>query len=124
MGEAQTAEDISKSWHENMSWFDFGQSEIRGLDHVYKDNVRQFGKIRNITTGFPIIDARASGDCGFVFSQQHFHCENVGGGEVSITTRQTDCFVREDGVWKLIHQHLSLPVNMETGQAIMKIDSE
>jgi hypothetical protein len=117
IGEAQTAREISKRWHKGMSWFDPDQQEIRGFDNVSRDNVRHFGKIHSITADFP-------NRLRLCLQPTAFQVRHYWRTKISHTTRQTNCFVREEDCWRLIHQQLSLPANMETGQAIWEIDAK
>ncbi|MEJ2409420.1 MAG: nuclear transport factor 2 family protein [Novosphingobium sp.] len=46
----------------------------------------------------------------------------ITGEQVSLTSRLTDIFEKKDGRWLVVHEHISTPVDMQTGQAEMNAD--
>jgi len=60
----------------------------------------------------------ASGDLGF----GHFLClcggTNDEGKSESGWLRVTQCYRREGGRWRIVHDHFSVPFDMENGQAL------
>lgn len=36
----------------------------------------------------------------------------------AMTNRFTACLERKDGMWKIVHEHTSLPIDLETGKGI------
>lgn len=119
MGEAQTGDEITEFWHANATWFDLQFYRKKGFE-VCRDEFRQqFGKIKNVRTKFIEIDAFVDKNVGFVQSIQHFQCDNAdGSSSEGFLTRQTDGYIKENGEWRLIHQHVSLPTDFSTGKAI------
>lgn len=121
MASAQTGDAITQAWHHDAVWYDLQFLEEKGLENCREVFRRQFDLIRNVTTDLLDIRVFVDGDVGFVHSIQHFECEDCHGRKASdIVTRQTDCFVKNAGAWKLIHQHVSLPLDFKTGKAILK----
>jgi ketosteroid isomerase-like protein len=43
-----------------------------------------------------------------------------GGAKVDYWVRVTNAFRRSGAEWKITHEHVSLPVNMQNGQADLK----
>jgi len=41
--------------------------------------------------------------------------------EVDMWVRATICFQKTDGEWKIVHEHQSVPFNVETGQASLNL---
>lgn len=44
------------------------------------------------------------------------------GVEVSMWVRATVCFEKIDGEWKIVHEHQSVPFNVETGKASLDLE--
>ena len=38
---------------------------------------------------------------------------------IDFTFRETDCFQKKSGKWTLMHQHISLPVDLKSGKAVL-----
>ncbi len=123
MGLAQTGDQITKHWHEDAVWFDLQFYRMKGLENCRDEFNQQFGGISNVRTDFVEIDAFVDGNVGFVRSIQRFMCDDRSGtSSEAFLTRQTDCYLKENGQWKLIHQHVSLPTDFSTGEAIFQTE--
>ena len=100
-------------------WFDLQFFRTKGLGNCSKEFNSQFDKISGVQTESLEIDARVDGNAGFVWSIQRFRCNGrEGRPSADFLTRQTDCYVKENGDWKLVHQHVFLPTDFSTGKAI------
>ena len=54
----------------------------------------------------------------FVSSLQHNYGTDPKGKSFEFMIRVTDCFRKVNGKWKIVHQHVSFPIeSMETGKA-------
>ena len=125
MGLAQTGDEITQNWHNDAVWFDLQFYRMKGLKNCRDEFNEQFSKISNVQTEFPEIEAFVDGNVGFVRSIQRFRCDDLNGNpSADFLTRQTDCYIKEDGTWKLIHQHVSLPTDFSTGEAIFSTELE
>ncbi len=121
MGLAQTGDEITQDWHKDAVWFDLQFYRMKGLANCREEFNEQFIKISNVETEFLEIEAFVDGNVGFVRSIQRFKCcDRDGTPSADFLTRQTDCYVKENGTWKLIHQHISLPTDFSTGQSIFR----
>lgn len=61
----------------------------------------------------------AEGKIGYAFSTQNFIADvTTGGPPLNFIFRETDIFVKKDGQWRLVHQHLSVPIDLASGQAV------
>ena len=57
---------------------------------------------------------------GYAYSTQHLVADGVNGTPgVDLTFRETDCFQKKAGKWTLMHQHISLPVDLKSGKAVL-----
>jgi ketosteroid isomerase-like protein len=61
------------------------------------------------------IDAGA--DFGFGHNIQHMTCTGANGAPMDLTFRVTDGYKKIHGKWLIAHEHVSVPVDLETGKA-------
>ena len=54
-----------------------------------------------------------SGDQAFCHFFLHMNGTKVGGQRVSFWMRETVCLLRENGQWKIVHEHTSVPFYMD-----------
>lgn len=66
-----------------------------------------------------IRDLHVYGDTRFAFSHsiQHFSCTDPKGKKLEMTFRATDGYAKFHGKWHIVHEHLSVPVDLATGKA-------
>lgn len=64
-------------------------------------------------------DLKIESDAELAFSHsiQHLVCNDKKGGKLDLTMRATDCYRKADGKWLIVHEHLSVPVDLSTGKA-------
>lgn len=60
-----------------------------------------------------------SGDLGYSHSIQHLAGTDPHGGKVDMTVRVTDVYRKENGKWLIVHEHVSVPVDLATDKADM-----
>jgi ketosteroid isomerase-like protein len=58
-----------------------------------------------------------SGKLGFTHCILHATWNDKDGKEVKIAVRVTDGFQKIDGKWLIVHEHVSVPVDLNTGMA-------
>ena len=68
---------------------------------------------------FEITDLAVSsqGPVGYGHSIQHVSGTDPQGKPSEMTVRVTDVYRKEGGVWKIVQEHVSVPVNISTGKA-------
>ncbi|MGH7948180.1 MAG: YybH family protein [Candidatus Binataceae bacterium] len=59
----------------------------------------------------------ARGGMGYARSIQHVVGRDANGRRVDVTVRSTDCFQKIDGKWYIVHEHVSVPVDLNTAKA-------
>lgn len=59
------------------------------------------------------------GRIGFAHSIQRFSGTTKDGKKTDITFRVTDCLEKNNGKWKIVHEHISVPVDINSGRAYM-----
>jgi uncharacterized protein (TIGR02246 family) len=61
------------------------------------------------------------GDLAFVHSVNHVNATSAGGHVTDLWLRWTACFRRIDGVWLVVHDHVSVPADIEHGRAVLDL---
>jgi ketosteroid isomerase-like protein len=59
------------------------------------------------------------GRIGFAHSIQTFSGTAKDGKKTNIVFRVTDCLEKKDGKWKIVHEHISVPVDINSGRAYL-----
>ncbi|WP_119165607.1 YybH family protein [Algihabitans albus] len=92
--------------------------EYSGLE-VYRESWKNFFGSFQGDPGFEHRDMqiKCSGDVGFVTNLIRVS-GNMGGKDASMWLRETHCFQKIDGTWLLVHDHVSVPMDMASGRAL------
>ncbi len=61
------------------------------------------------------------GELAFVHSLNHVKGALAGGHISDLWVRWTACFRRIDGIWLVVHDHVSVPADLEHGQAALDL---
>ena len=61
----------------------------------------------------------SDGTMGYSHSIQHITGKDAKGSPIDLTVRLTDVYRKIDGAWKVVHEHVSVPVNFDTGKPDM-----
>jgi ketosteroid isomerase-like protein len=67
------------------------------------------------------LEVTTSGELAFVHSLNHVRGQLVTGHSTNLWVRWTACFRRIDGIWLVVHDHVSVPANLEHGQAVLDL---
>jgi ketosteroid isomerase-like protein len=59
----------------------------------------------------------ASGDLAYSHSIDHLMAKTADGKPLDLTVRVTDVYRKTGGKWLIVHEHVSVPVDLMTGQA-------
>lgn len=65
----------------------------------------------------PDLEVLARDDLAVAWGLNRVRVEQPGGGVDEYWSRGTRIFRKADGAWRMVHQHLSYPIDLETGQA-------
>ena len=57
----------------------------------------------------------------FVHSVNHVSGTLADGHASDLWVRWTACFRRIDGVWRIVHDHVSVPADLKHGQAVLNL---
>jgi ketosteroid isomerase-like protein len=67
------------------------------------------------------LNVTALGELAFVHSLNHVSSTLLDGHKSDLWVRWTACFQRIDGVWLVVHDHVSVPANLKSGQAVVNL---
>jgi ketosteroid isomerase-like protein len=83
------------------------------------DHFAAFSGVTDAKAEFLDFKVISDGKFALASSVQHYTAKGSDGKPLDMTFRQTDLWRKTDGQWKIIHQHLSFPVDLKTGKADM-----
>jgi ketosteroid isomerase-like protein len=119
MAAAQSVNTLLASWDADAVWFDINPGAVVGIAAIRKDAAAQLAGVKNFQTNILRIKIEAGSTVAFAYSVVHFTGDSVNGGApMDLTLRQTDGFVKKKRKWMLVHQHISLPVDLQTGKPV------
>ena len=67
------------------------------------------------------LNVTTDGDLAFVHSLNHVKGTLASGHASDLWVRWTACFRRIDGVWLVVHDHVSVPADLQHGQAVLNL---
>ena len=109
MTESMTGAQSTRHWAEDALWFDIPAFASRGIQPALKFFDRVFGSFQSCKVDILETDVVVNGDMGLVCTIQRVSVVLKTDDAKRLVVRETDCFERRNGEWKLIHQHASLP---------------
>jgi ketosteroid isomerase-like protein len=105
---------------QNLVFFDVvPRREYVGWDAYKKDWQGFFASIDGPFTLFEVKDltVNVDGNLAYSCSFQHSLGKAKVGGSRDVTVRVTDVYRKSGGKWLIVHEHVSVPVNLQTGKA-------
>jgi len=107
----------------NVKFFDAIPGDASGGREVSKQNfdahLRNVAKTFFGTVKFSDVQVDACGNIGFVSMLQEFSGKDASGKPFNMMLRVTDGLKKINGEWKIVHEHISFPVDPGTGMALM-----
>ena len=67
------------------------------------------------------LDVTTQGELAFVHSLNHVNATLSSGQITELWLRWTACLRRIDGVWVVVHDHVSVPADLEHGRAVVNL---
>ena len=95
--------------------------QFKGASAVRGDFANFFSSAADLKAEFVELAVVAEGNMGMALSIQHFTWKDKDGKPVAITFRETDVFHKVKGQWKVMHTHLSVPVDLKTNQGQLNL---
>jgi ketosteroid isomerase-like protein len=85
----------------------------------WEKNVDGYFALFDGPAGLEITDLSITVDGNLAYAHmiQHFFGKTKEGGSVDLSARVTDVYRKIAGRWFIVHEHVSVPVNLETGKA-------
>ena len=122
---ATSTDEVMKYYdQEDIDLYDFVPPlQYKGATAVHGDLDNFFNNAKDVKGNFVELVVVADAKLGMARSIQHFTWTSADGKQQEATLRVTDVFHKVDGKWKLIHSHVSVPVDPKTGQAQMNLSS-
>ncbi len=125
--EAVRAKDLDKimkhyTVSENIVVFDLVPPRQYTGWKAYKEDWRKFLAGCKDSPKFEISELETYGGGRFAYSHsiQHFSCTNQQDKKIDLILRVTDGYANFGGEWLIAHEHVSVPVDLTTGQAILQ----
>jgi ketosteroid isomerase-like protein len=97
--------------------------QYKGATAVHEDENNFFGNVTDVKGEFVELVVVADGKLGVARSIQHFSWKDKDGKPQEATLRVTDAYHKVHGEWKVFHSHVSVPVDLKTGQGQMNLKS-
>ena len=113
MAESMSGAQSTRHWAADALWFDIPPFASRGIQPAFELFDKTFANFESCKVEIRELQATVNGDMGIVCTVQSTNIVIKGGATKHVMARQTDCFERRDGEWKLIHQHASVPAGGE-----------
>jgi ketosteroid isomerase-like protein len=129
--DAVIAKDVDKT----MAIYERGQKlvffdvvprrEHAGWD-AYKRDWQGFLSTFDGPVAFEISDLQITvvGDLAYGYNFSHVSGQKKDGSQVDHTVRVTDVYRKTGGNWLIVHEHVSVPVDMKTGKAALQSNSQ
>lgn len=67
------------------------------------------------------LSVMSDGELAFADSLNHVKGTAPGGHAVDLWVRWTGCFRRIDGIWRVVHDHVSVPADLKHGKAALNL---
>ena len=109
MTESMTGAQSTRHWAEDALWFDIPPFASRGIEPARKFFDKVFAGFESCKIDILETDIVVNGNMGLVCTIQSVSVVLKTGDAKRMVVRETDCFEKREGEWKLIHQHASVP---------------
>src|SRR5580704_11392323 len=118
-------DDLMKYYDQNdVDVYDLaGPLEYKGNAAVRGDFDNVFANFAGAKGNFVELVVVSDGKMGMARSIQHFAWTDKAGKPQEVTVRVTDVFHKVDGQWKVIHTHISAPMDPKTGMTETNLKS-
>lgn len=121
MSESMTGKQSTKDWAEDALWFDIPAFASRGVQPALKFFDMVFSTFRSCKIDILEEHTVLNGNMGIVCTTQKVNVVMKNGDTKLLLVRETDCFEKRAGEWKLIHQHASVPSGGEWDGKIVAV---
>jgi uncharacterized protein (TIGR02246 family) len=103
--------------------FDIAIKTLRyaGADNKDREWQKAFAAYSSIAYDVRDLNVAMDGELALVHAVNHVKGTLASGEVTDLWVRWTACFRRIDGIWLIVHDHVSVPVDLEHGQAVLNL---
>lgn len=107
----------------NLVSFDIAIKTLRyvGTDAKGREWQAAFAAYGSINYEARELNVMTDSELAFVHAVNHVRGTLASGHVTDLWVRWTACFRRIDGVWLIVHDHVSVPTDLEHGQALLNL---
>jgi uncharacterized protein (TIGR02246 family) len=119
---ARDVDAIMKVYVPDQSLFVFDVVPPRqyvGADAYRKDWQSFLGSLKSVKFELTDLAITTDGNLGYSHSIQHVGGTNAKDQPIELVVRVTDVYRKANGSWLIAHEHVSVPVDLETGKPDM-----
>ena len=92
--------------------------QFKGADAYRKDYTAFFAQFAGpLHVDFPDMQIEAAGEIAFAHGLERITGKLTNGTPASMWVRYTEGLKRFDGQWRVVHEHISVPADLDTGKA-------
>jgi ketosteroid isomerase-like protein len=121
--QAKDVDGVMAIYAPNVTAFDIVPPlQFKGADAYRKDYADFFGQFAGpIHVEEAGMQVEISGDVAFAYGLERLTGKTTDGSAVDLWLRYTEGLKRIDGHWRVVHEHISVPVDMASGKARMDL---
>lgn len=110
--------EISNYSKDVISFDVVGQLKYVGIDAI-RNRLNEWLSTLDEIIDFEITDEKitSTSDIAYCSSLNHINAKTVGGNKLDMYWRETSCYKKMEGIWKITHVHSSVPFDIESGMA-------
>ena len=96
--------------------------QFRGANAYRKDYSEFFGQFSGpLRVEVPDMQVEVNGNLAFAYGLERISGTTTNGQPVDMWLRYTEGLRNIEGKWRVIHEHISVPVDMASGKAVMDL---
>jgi ketosteroid isomerase-like protein len=120
---AKDIDGVMSLFAPNLVSFDIAIKTLRyaGADKKRREWQGVFATYRSIAYEVRDLNVTTHGDLGYVHAVNHVNGTLANGHITDMWVRWTAGLRRIDGVWLVVHDHVSVPADLEHGQAVLNL---
>lgn len=113
MTQSFSGKESTKYWTDDTLWFDIPAFASKGIKPAVRMFDKVFSGMNSIKISILNTEVILSDDMGIVCTIQKAEIDFKDNKSKAMLVRETDCFKKSGGKWKLVHQHASVPAGGE-----------
>jgi ketosteroid isomerase-like protein len=114
MAASTSGEQSTRHWTDDTLWFDIPAFASRGIKPALRFFDQAFSRLQSCKIDILEMETVINGDMACVFTVQRIATTSKDGTtNKPLLVRQTNCFEKRNGEWKVIHEHTSVPKGAE-----------